>query len=306
VEAEPLAGELRDRIGHAVHGAILRRVVDGQTYIERPPMAALEGSVSSVWIQQVGSIAPPYVQRNIPSGAVELVCRLGREPRFVGPLTGALVEVLEPGATVVGLRFAPGAAARVLGLPASELVDIAVDARDVWGAASGRFALSDLAGPDASPERLLADVQLLVAARLADAAGPDPLVAEAVRLLRWSTDDVASLISSLHISERQLRRRVQAATGLAPKPLHRVLRFQRFHALAQQAIASGAAPAGDGIARLAAEAGYADQPHLNRECVRLTGASPGAFLGEAHEHCGCGHDHSASFLPVLQARPAFA
>ena len=107
----------------------------------------------------------------------------------------------------------------------------------------------------------------------------------------------------MHISERQLRRRFQTATGLAPKPLHRVLRFQRFHALAQHAIASGAAPAEDGIARLAAEAGYADQPHLNRECLRLTGASPGALLGEAEDHCGCGHDHAASFVPVLRARP---
>jgi AraC-like DNA-binding protein len=281
-------------------------VVDVQTYVERPPIPALAGVVSSVWLQQVAPGASPYVQRNIPSGGVELVCRMGREPRVVGPLTGALVEVLEPGTTVVGLRFAPGAAARVLGLPASELVDLAVDARDVWGAASGRFTLTDLADPDASPERLLADVQLLVAARLAAAAGQDPLVAEAVRLLRWSTDDVASLTSSLHISERQLRRRFQTSTGLAPKPLHRVLRFQRFLSLAQHAIATGTAPAADGIARLAAEAGYADQPHLNRECLRLTGASPGAFLGEAHEHCGCGHDHSASFVPVLRARPAFA
>jgi AraC-like DNA-binding protein len=281
-------------------------VVDVQTYVERPPIPALAGVVSSVWLQQVAPGASPYVQRNIPSGGVELVCRMGREPRVVGPLTGALVEVLEPGTTVVGLRFAPGAAARVLGLPASELVDLAVDARDVWGAASGRFTLADLADPDASPERLLADVQLLVAARLAAAAGQDPLVAEAVRLLRWSTDDVASLTSSLHISERQLRRRFQTSTGLAPKPLHRVLRFQRFLSLAQHAIATGTAPAADGIARLAAEAGYADQPHLNRECLRLTGASPGAFLGEAHEHCGCGHDHSASFVPVLRARPAFA
>ncbi|HMI69826.1 MAG TPA: helix-turn-helix transcriptional regulator [Solirubrobacteraceae bacterium] len=276
----------------------------GQSYVERPPIPALAGVVSSVWIQQVAPDAPPYVQRNIPSGGVELVCRLGREPRVVGPLTGALVEVLEPGTTVVGLRLAPGAAARVLGLPASELVDLAVDAHDVWGAAGGgRFALADLADPDASPERLLARIQLLVAARLADAAAPDPLVAEAVGLLRWSIDDVASLTASLHISERQLRRRFQTATGLAPKPLHRVLRFQRFHALAQHAIASGAAPAEDGIARLAAEAGYADQPHLNRECVRLTGASPGAFLGEAEDHCGCGHDHAASFVPVLRARP---
>jgi AraC-like DNA-binding protein len=279
-------------------------VVGGQSYVERPPIPALAGVVSSVWIQQVAPDAPPYVQRNIPSGGVELVCRLGREPRVVGPLTGALVEVLEPGSTVVGLRLAPGAAARVLGLPASELVDLAVDAHDVWGAAGGgRFALADLADPDASPERLLARIQLLVAARLADAAAPDPLVAEAVGLLRWSIDDVASLTASLHISERQLRRRFQTATGLAPKPLHRVLRFQRFHALAQHAIASGAAPAEDGIARLAAEAGYADQPHLNRECVRLTGASPGAFLGEAEDHCGCGHDHAASFVPVLRARP---
>jgi AraC-like DNA-binding protein len=289
-------------------------VVDGQSYVERPPIPALAGVVSSVWIQQVGPDAPPYVQRNIPSGGMELVCRSGREPRVVGPLTGALVEVLEPGTRVVGLRFAPGGAARVLGLPASELVDLAVDVQDVWGttgsggsasAARSRtgFALADLADPDASPERLLADVQLVVAARLADAAAPDPLVAEAVRLLRWSTDAVASLTSSLHISERQLRRRFQTATGLAPKPLHRVLRFQRFHALAQHAIASGAAPAEDGIARLAAEAGYADQPHLNRECLRLTGASPGAFLGEAADHCGCGHDHAASFVPVLRARP---
>jgi AraC-like DNA-binding protein len=291
-------------------------VLSEQTYVERPPIPALAGIVSSVWIQQIPRDAPPYVQRNIPSGGVELVCRLGSEPRVVGPLTGALVEVLEPGTTVVGLRFVPGAAARVLRLPASELLDLAVDAQEVWGAATSgrsavggapsrdRFALADLAEPDASPERLLAGIQLLVAARLAEADAPDPLVAEAVRLLRWSTDDVASLTSSLHISERQLRRRFQTATGLAPKPLHRVLRFQRFLSLAQHAIASGIAPAEDGIARLAAEVGYADQPHLNRECVRLTGASPGAFLGEAHENCTCGHDHAASFVPVLRARTA--
>jgi AraC-like DNA-binding protein len=287
-------------------------VLGGQTYVERPPIAALAGVVSAVWLQQVAPDAPPYVQRNIPSGGVELVCRLGSEPRVVGPLTAARVELLAPGTTIAGLRFAPGAATRVLGLPASELVDLAADAADVWGAqsdrsapaAASRPALAELADPAAAPTELLARLQLVVAARLADAPAPDPLVAEAVRLLRWSTDDVGSLTSSLHISERQLRRRTQAATGLAPKPLHRVLRFQRFLSLAQYALASGAAPARDGIAWLAAEAGYADQPHLNRECLRLTGASPGAFLGEAHEHCGCGHDHSASFLPVLRARRA--
>jgi AraC-like DNA-binding protein len=286
---------------------ILRHVLSAQTYVERPPIPELAGVVSSVWVQGVAPDAPPYVQRNVPSGGLELVCRLGHEPRVVGPLTGALVEVLEPGTTIVGVRFAPGGAARVLGVPAAELVDLAVQAGEVWGAAGHRpSALADLADPAATPEDLLARLQLLVAARLADTPAPDPLVAEAVRRLRWSTDDVGSLTTSLHISERQLRRRFQAAIGFAPKPLHRVLRFQRFHSLAQHAIASGAPAAGDRIARLAAEAGYADQPHLNRECLRLTGVSPRALLGHAHEHCGCGHDHAASFLPMLRARPALA
>jgi AraC-like DNA-binding protein len=270
-------------------------VLGGQTYVERAPIPALRGVASSVWIQQVAPDAAPYVQRNIPSGAVELVCRVGFEPRIVGPLTGALAEVLAPGTTIVGLRLRPGAAAGVLGLPASELVDLTIEAEDAWGST----ALAAGTGEDA-----LAALQRHVAGRIVGGAAPDPLVAEAVRQLRWSTDDVGSLTSSLHISERQLRRRFQAAIGLAPKPLHRMLRFQRFVSLAQHAIAHGKAPTQDGIARLAAEAGYADQPHLNRECLRLTGASPGAYLGEAEDHCGCGHDHAASFVPVLRARPA--
>ena len=276
----------------------------GQSYVERPPALALAGLVSSVWIQQVAPDAPPYLQRNIPSGGFELVCRVGSEPRVVGPLTGAVVEVLAPGTTVVGLRFVPGVAPAVLGMPASELVDVAVTTDELWGRSTA--ALAEAADAAASPEDALAGLQRHVAARLAATAGPDPLIAEAVRQLRWVTDDVGSLTSSLHISERQLRRRCQAATGLAPKPLHRMLRFQRFLSLAQYAMARGQAPAGDGLARLAAEAGYADQPHLNRECLRLTGAPPGEFLGHAHEHCSCGHDHAASFMPVLRSRPALS
>jgi AraC-like DNA-binding protein len=277
-------------------------LVGAQSYVERAPMRELAGIVTSVWVQQVAPDAAPYVQRNIPTGAVELVCRVGDEPRIVGPLTEARVEVLDPGTTIVGLRFAPGAAAGVTGLSPSELGDAAARADELWGSS----AVGELADAAASPEEALAALQGHVAARLAHARRPDPLVVEAVRQLRWPIDDVGSLTSALHISERQLRRRFQDAVGLAPKPLHRMLRCQRFHSLAQHAIASGAAPAQDGIARRAAEAGYADQPHLNRECVRLTGVSPGALLGEAEDHCGCGHDHAASFMPVLRARPAAA
>jgi AraC-like DNA-binding protein len=277
-------------------------VPGGQSYIERPPAPALAGLVSSTWIQQVAADAEPYAQRHIPNGSVELLCPVGGVPRLVGPLTRPLVERMAPGTTVVGLRFHPGAAPAVLGLPASELVDVTLRIDELWGRPA--VALGEHVDAAASPEAALAGLQRQIAGRLADPAGPDPLVSEAVRqLMPWRTDDVGSVRSSLYISERQLRRRFQGAVGLAPKALHRMLRFQGFLALAQQAIAQGKAPTEDGLALLAADAGYADQPHLNRECLRLTGMSPRAFLGETEHTCACGHDHAASFTPLLRSRP---
>jgi AraC-like DNA-binding protein len=107
---------------------------------------------------------------------------------------------------------------------------------------------------------------------------------------------VASLSSSLYISERQLRRRTLAAVGLAPKTLQRMLRFQRFLALSYVAGHTRA-----DLAALAAAAGYADQPHLSRESLRLAGMTPAALLRDAEVHCAGSHDHSASFAPLLRA-----
>jgi len=271
-----------------------------QSYIERPPVAGLAGLVSSVWIQQVAPGAQPYTQRNIPSGGVELVCHVGGVPRIAGPLTRAVVEVMEPGTTVVGMRLHPGAAPSVLGLPASELVDRTLGSDELWATPLSRWASTPT--PPRRQSRRSRACSLRSSRGWAARLRPTRSSRRRCGSCAGARTTSASLTSSLHISERQLRRRFQAATGLAPKTLHRVLRFQRFLALAQHAIARGESPTGDGLARLAAEAGYADQPHLNRECLRLTGATPGAFVGEAEDHCGCGHDHAASYMPVLRSR----
>jgi AraC-like DNA-binding protein len=273
----------------------------GQTYQERRPAAALTGLVTSVWVQRVAPDAPPYSHRTIPNGSVELLCRVGTVPKVVGPQTSPVVEVLEPGSTVVGVRFAPGAAPSLLGVPASELVDVAVEPEELWGRSAG--ALGERVATSASPREAAAVLEAQIRGRLADAADPDPIVTEAVRqLMPGGTDDVTSLTSSLYISERQLRRRCDAALGLAPKVLHRMLRFQGFLALAQFAMAQGRKPSDDGLALLAAQAGYADQSHLTRECARLAGVSPRALLREAEEWCAPTHDHAASFAPLLRSR----
>ena len=271
----------------------------GQSHVERPPVPALRPLVSSVSVQQVGPDAPPYVHRRIPLGAVELVCPVGAAPRVIGPLTAPLVEVLAPGTTVVGVRFAPGAFPAVAGLPAAELVGIEVDAEQLWGRPAA--ALGRAVAAAASPQQALAALQGRVRAH---AGGPpDPLVSAAVRGLRpGQAAEVAVLSASLHISETQLRRRFRAAVGLGPKAVHRILRFQGFLALVQRAIAQGRPAGDDGLGLLALRAGYADQPHLTRECVRLTGVTPRVFLAETHRRCGADHDHSASYVPLLPVR----
>ncbi len=268
----------------------------GQTYRERPPVPALAGILSSVWMQSIAPGAEPYTHRMVPNGSVELSVVVGEEARVTGPRTGSAVDMLEPGATVFGVRFRPGAA--LLGVDASELLDLEVAAGELWGPRAAE--LGERVAGAATVRDALALLEAQVAHSAERAPASDPLVSEAVsRLMPWRAPDVGSLHAALHISERQLRRRSLSAVGLAPKVLQRILRFQGFLALVQHALSQGRPPAAGGLARLAAEAGYADQSHLTRESARLMGIPPAAFLEEAIHQCAPRHDHRASFAPLL-------
>jgi AraC-like DNA-binding protein len=173
----------------------------------------------------------------------------------------------------------------------SELVDRELDASELWGPRPMQLA-ETLAGSP-SPSVASAMLEREVVGRLE--GEPDPLVAETVRTLTLrGSERVSALSGRLHVSERQLNRRCLAATGLAPKLLQRMLRFQRFLALAH---AGGLTQAS--LSWLAAAAGYADQSHLSRESARLTGVSPHALLQDAEKHCAGVHDHTPSYAPLL-------
>jgi AraC-like DNA-binding protein len=266
-----------------------------QTFREHLPARALAPYVTCVWTQRVFDGSSPYTHRTVPNGSAELVCEVGGEVKVVGPQTGPTEEFLPPGTTVVGVRLRPGASQPVLGLPVSELVDLVVPAAEVWG--SGMSALSEQIAASVVEDEPAATLERAVFARLADQARPDPVVAETVRRLAYGRmDGVRALASSLYLSERQLRRRCEAAVGLTPKVLQRVLRFQRFLAMAYERHHSS-----EQLAVLAAEAGYADQAHLTRESRRLADRSPVALLRETQHHCCDSHDHGASYGPLLES-----
>jgi AraC-like DNA-binding protein len=267
-------------------------VAGESSYVERVPTPALAAFASSVWIQQVGD--RPVAQRHVPHGGAEVLCVLGEAPRLLGPLTASTYQQIPAGGTVVGVRLRPGVLGALVGMPADELVDQDIAGTDIW---CDLARLTDRLGEAATPGAALDRLQSFVAR---SAGEPDPLVNEAVRnLMPWRGSGTAALPALLSISERQLRRRCRAAVGVGPKELHRILRFQGFIARVQASVAQQGA-ADVELARWAAEAGYHDQAHLSRECRRLLGATPGEVLAQYGAACSCGHDHAASFVPMLR------
>jgi transcriptional regulator GlxA family with amidase domain len=111
---------------------------------------------------------------------------------------------------------------------------------------------------------------------------------------------VAGIADRLSISERQLRRRVATAVGYGPKRLARILRLYR---ALETAHAARGLENGD-LARVAFDAGYADQAHFANECRLLAGVPPSAVLsawterdrflqdGQGAQRDDAPHDHT--------------
>lgn len=266
------------------------------SYVERAPLPELAGVVRTVWIQRTG--AAPYVQRHLPTGGVEIHFPIGGRPQLVGPLTGPAVEVIPAHTTIVGVRFLPGMAPP-LPTMLDELVDQRLGLAELWIHDADRL-VEAMAG---TPERALAILQAHLVREFRRTSPVDPLVGEAVRaLMPWQSVNIDSLANHVGLSVSQLRRRCLHAVGMSPKALQRTLRFQGFLALAQAGATATGQRGADGIAGLAIDVGYADQAHLSRECLRLTGLTPRQLLGGDLDRCACGHDHSGSYVPFLASR----
>lgn len=235
------------------------------SYREMPPPAGLEGLLDCMWTRRAGDGTPPT--RVVPDGCVDLMWITDGTSRLVvaGPDTHAHVSDLGPGGTIAGVRFAPGAAATVLGVPLDALRDARPELADLWRRDVADALAEEAAGAD-RPEAVLAAA---VASR--PAPPPDPAMRHVVRSLAAGgrPTSVRGLAAELGMSERQLHRRCTAAFGYGPKTLHRVLRFQSALRLAR---------AGHDLARVAHECGYADQPHLARDVADLAGVRLSALL----------------------------
>jgi AraC-like DNA-binding protein len=225
------------------------------------------------------AIAPdargPIVHEVITDGCISLVYH--RNPaqavtwlKIVGPRLEALRTEVHAGDCFWIVRLSPAACRRVLGCAPASLLN--------------QLLLCSQLLPELTDELLLRldacrnFAQAIAAyATCLSSLGIKPAdidleVAASVRLIEASQGQarIAEVAGMVGLSVRQLERRFRAVTGLTPKQFARVRRL-RATALA---LIEGAEI---NWAARAAEMGFADQSHLTREFVALTGRSPVSF-----------------------------
>jgi AraC-like DNA-binding protein len=233
-------------------------------YRELLPHPALRPFVDRLWTRAGAGESAPL--RVLPDGCIDVLVSLAEgRARAVGTMTRTLV--IPPGRPLhaVAVRFRPGAAAPFLGIAAHALTDRQVDAGELglrWLEAGALADGRDVDGAARALERALL-------ARLRSVRPPDPLVAHAVRALFASAPPtVEALARRLGWSRQHLGRAFRAQVGVGPKQLARVARVQRALAGLQGARAP--------LAQVAADAGYFDEAHMDRDFRHLVGVTPRA------------------------------
>ncbi|MFJ3171013.1 helix-turn-helix domain-containing protein [Streptomyces roseus] len=225
---------------------------------EERPSPLVPGAI--VW-RHTGAPGGPV----LPDGCMDLLW-VGGRLLVAGPDTGPHPAGEVPGGVrgaVSGLRFAPGTAPALLGVPAHELRDRRVELADLWPEPQVR-ALAERMSAYEDPG---AGLERLARSRAARSAPPDPLASRVATGLR-AGESVAAVAAVVGLGPRQLHRRSLDAFGYGPRTLGRVLRLQRALELARRGLPQ---------AEVTHRAGYADQAHFAREVRALAGTTPGAY-----------------------------
>jgi AraC-like DNA-binding protein len=204
----------------------------GLVYEEFAPPPDLAPWVAVLWRMRAADDADLTI---VPDGCMDLI---GDD--VVGSFTQAITVSFRAGDVGQGMRFHPGGFPALLGVPADELLDM-------------RVPISELVPRFRSLAQLAASAEV-----------PDPLARAA-----YAARDLRELSRDSGYGERQIRRRVVAATGHGPKRLMRIARMQ-------DVLRSGR---GESWARTAAEHGYYDEAHMAGDIRQLAGATPHALLG---------------------------
>lgn len=221
-----------------------------------PPGPRLAPFVARYWIVR-WHYDEPYRQLVVPYPNVHLTFSDGAAV-VNGVATGHRVRVLTGHGGVFGVAFRPGGFHPFLKASLSTVTDRTVPAHEILGP------------PPADPDVSTVEDYLLAAdprrdERAEEAAAIVDRIAAAKELTR-----VETLAAELGTSVRRLQRLFAEYVGVGPKW---VIRRYRLHEVTEL-LATGVRP---DWAALAADLGYADQPHFTRDFKDLFGEPPAYY-----------------------------
>lgn len=253
-------------------------------YSERLPHPLLRTHIKCMWsLESDDVIVPDSPDRVLPDGCMELIFHFGDPFQIVKKGVARLqdrsilfgqiesfVEMMPSGKTgLVAVRFKPSGLAPFVNIPVSEFNHGAVSIEHVFGKEAERLeALVMLS--ETVEERMQVIEQFLIS-RLYRSEH-DRIVHSSLQYLGLTNMmSVDQLANSHGISMRQLERKFKNTTGLSPKTLMRIMRFQRFFALLESENELN-------LTQLALDAGYYDQAHFIRDFHRFAGMSPTQYF----------------------------
>lgn len=260
-------------------------------YIEFPPRPDLAHIVKCVWnYEAANDETSARPERIVPDGNPELVVHYGEpfaeitpehgkrlQPRvfLMGQITSPLTLDASQGmAGVLGVRFHPNGARALIGAAMDEVTNRRISMSDVAPRAADtvldQIARATSAGARADIiQHFVADLTAHHQRFQDTAVGHwTARLAHARGILT-----ITELARDASLSTRQLERRFLSQVGIAPRDYANIIRFRSVFDILT---ASGRTD----WAKLAADAGYYDQSHLNRDFRRFLGCSPTAFLSQ--------------------------
>lgn len=251
-------------------------------YQEWTAPAELSALVECFWAHRDDGTPGVRRHRVLPDNCTDIIFDLGDLDGQVGPVAGlrsyvvgtmrsAIVVGRAGPADLLGVRFRPGVAASLTGLPAYELTDATAPPEGLF---PGAATLVEWLG-EASPASRVAMLSEAVLRWAREARRrPDTRVQRAVALIGASGGRAAigTVAERAGVSTRQLERGFRDEVGISPKEAARVARLQRAVACID--------PGGRSLAAAAYHAGYHDQSHMTREFRSLAGVTPAAYAAE--------------------------
>jgi methylphosphotriester-DNA--protein-cysteine methyltransferase len=254
----------------------------------------------------------PVDERILPDGAVHLVFVMPTSDRgaahaiLLGPSAHATQVRLEGSVRHVEIELRAGTTLPLFGIAAADLTDRALSLEEVAAPLADEI-VEAMRRAEGRLEVAATEARQRLARRLQGRERPPPLVSAAMARMcgprRWR---VRELADELGVGERRLEQLFRLHVGLSPKRAMRLARFQRVVAhLVGSACgptdlqnrppsqaasrSSRETPLRDELAsrravswaRLALEAGFADQSHLSNDVHAISGLTPVALVAAA-------------------------